>query len=117
MTNHLEEIEIYEKTADQFKLQHQDIEFILDKVVHCNTKSRTITLLSGLELQYDKLCICSGVKPSVILPFNPLVIGIRDLESVTSLLKRLSTAKKILIVGNGGIALELIHEVNNSIYN
>lgn len=40
---------------------------------------------------------------------NPNVIGIRDTETVKDLQKRLSNAKRIIVVGNGGIATELVY--------
>lgn len=44
---------------------------------------------------------------------NPFVIGIRDTETVVNLQKRLKNSKQILIVGNGGIATELVYEIEN----
>jgi hypothetical protein len=51
--------------------------------------------------------------PKLINHDNPHVIGIRDTESVLSFQDRLKTCKHILLVGNGGIALELAHEIEN----
>lgn len=59
---------------------------------------------------YDKLCLCNGVCPKVIVQ-NANVIGLRDNNSVEDLVCRLKKARKVVVVGNGGIALELIHEV------
>jgi hypothetical protein len=36
------------------------------------------------------------------------VIAIRDTESVESLRNKLSTARRVIVVGNGGIATELV---------
>ena len=62
------------------------------------------------SLSYEKLCICSGAQPKVIAP-HPNILGLRDLQSVTDMAVRLSSARKVIIVGNGGIALELVHSV------
>lgn len=43
---------------------------------------------------------------------NDCIIGIRDLQSVEDMTRRLSSAKKIIVVGNGGIALEIINSVS-----
>lgn len=56
---------------------------------------------------YKKLCICTGGRPNIIAK-HPRVIGIRDTESVQQLKSRLSKAHRVVIVGNGGIALELV---------
>ena len=53
------------------------------------------------------------MRPKLIAS-HPNIIGLRDLQSVEELVKRLSSARRVLVVGNGGIALELIHEVNTS---
>lgn len=52
-----------------------------------------------------------GVRPKTVLRDHPLVIGLRDAQTVEDLVRRLSNARSVAIVGNGGIALELIHEV------
>jgi pyridine nucleotide-disulfide oxidoreductase domain-containing protein 1 len=62
-------------------------------------------------VSYYKLCVCSGASPSLVL-HHPNVVGIRDSDSVLALLDRLKRHQKIVIVGNGGIALELVHAVN-----
>lgn len=63
-------------------------------------------------VHYERLCICSGAQPKVITS-HPNIISIRDLQSIADMTKRLSSARKIVVVGNGGIALELIHSVRN----
>jgi pyruvate/2-oxoglutarate dehydrogenase complex dihydrolipoamide dehydrogenase (E3) component len=57
-----------------------------------------------------KLCICVGAEPKTLLQHDN-IIGIRDIDSVEILTKKLETARNVAIVGNGGIALELVHEV------
>lgn len=56
---------------------------------------------------YKKLCICTGGRPNIISK-SPFVVGIRDTESVQELKDKLSKARRVVIVGNGGIALELV---------
>ena len=46
---------------------------------------------------------------------HPNIISIRDLQSVADMAMRLSSARKIVVVGNGGIALELVHSVRTEI--
>lgn len=66
----------------------------------------------GSIIEYSKLCICSGVRPKLIAE-HELVLGLRDLNSLEILTMKLSSARRVAIVGNGGISLELIHEVRN----
>jgi hypothetical protein len=61
-------------------------------------------------VSYSKLCICSGVRPK-LLGTHRNIIGLRDMDSVQQLSARLATARRVVVVGNGGIALELVHEV------
>lgn len=57
-------------------------------------------------LPYDKVCICTGAKPRRLLN-SPHVVVLRDIDSVEELTEKLKSAKKVMVVGNGGIALEL----------
>uniref|UniRef100_A0A3B4ZIR2 Pyridine nucleotide-disulfide oxidoreductase domain-containing protein 1 n=1 Tax=Stegastes partitus TaxID=144197 RepID=A0A3B4ZIR2_9TELE len=65
----------------------------------------------GRVFGYEKLCICSGGRPKLLTQDNPYVLGIRDTDSAQEFQKLLSKAKRIVVVGNGGIALELVYEV------
>jgi hypothetical protein len=61
-------------------------------------------------IRYEKLCIATGASPRK--EFNsPNVIRIRDLETIEQLQNRLPSAKRILILGNGGIASELTYKI------
>jgi pyridine nucleotide-disulfide oxidoreductase domain-containing protein 1 len=70
-----------------------------------------IDFIDGQRLRFDKLCLAMGVKPKVIVE-HPLVLGLRDTPSIENMIERLKGAQCIAVVGNGGIALELIHEVS-----
>ena len=39
------------------------------------------------------------------------ILGLRDIASLHQLSQRLTTARRVAVVGNGGISLEVIHEV------
>ena len=41
------------------------------------------------------------------------IFGLRDTDSVVQLKQKLSTSKRICVVGNGGIATELVYELKN----
>ena len=70
---------------------------------------KNLVLKSGCDIYYDKLCICTGAIPVKISKDSQFVISLRDTDTVLDLKKRLSSSKKIVIVGNGGIALELVY--------
>lgn len=66
-----------------------------------------IELKSGEKISYDKVCICTGAIPSTV-GNNPFILSLRDTDNAKDFKRKLSTAKKVIIIGNGGIALELV---------
>ena len=44
---------------------------------------------------------------------NEYVLGLRDTETVLNFQKRLKDARQVVLVGNGGIATELVCEIEN----
>ncbi|KAF0298180.1 Pyridine nucleotide-disulfide oxidoreductase domain-containing protein 1 [Amphibalanus amphitrite] len=73
-----------------------------------DAKDKVLHLSDGSSVRYGRLCICTGGRPRLPLPDHPAVIGIRDGHSVDELVRRLGPARRVLIVGNGGIASELV---------
>ncbi|KAI8475905.1 MAG: hypothetical protein J3K34DRAFT_390491 [Monoraphidium minutum] len=61
-------------------------------------------------LRYDALCICAGARPKVVAR-HERVVTLRDTESVQEFARRLVGSRRVAVVGNGGIALELIGAV------
>ena len=82
--------------------------FICGVVTGCDLKQQTVVLADGRSVSYDKMCIATGAHPKVLYPNNPHVVGIRDTESVQDLQNRLKHCKHVTVVGNGGIASELV---------
>ncbi len=75
-------------------------------------KIKKIICDDGSTYFYNKLCICSGASPKLI-ENSEYIIGIRDTETVSTLQHKLRGARQIMIVGNGGIATELVYEIEN----
>ncbi|XP_037070259.1 pyridine nucleotide-disulfide oxidoreductase domain-containing protein 1-like [Pollicipes pollicipes] len=73
-----------------------------------DAQRKELRLADGAVVRYDRVCVCTGARPRFPLPEHPAVIGIRDGHSVEELRRRLSSARRVLIVGNGGIASELV---------
>ena len=67
----------------------------------------------GQKFGYKKLCLCTGSIPKLVQFDSQYVIGLRDTDSAVHLKEKLAKSNKICIVGNGGIATELIYELNN----
>ena len=77
------------------------------EILSDGTKGRTD------DVVYGKLAICTGAVPTSIAPDIPRVLCIRDDTSVAGLCAALKDARRILLVGNGGIAMELSQAVTS----
>ena len=70
--------------------------------------------IDGNKISFQKLVICTGARANVILR-HPSVISLRDSDTVEVLRGRLlHSARRVAILGNGGISLELVHAVRLS---
>lgn len=83
----------------------------VDCLKHVDAKQKFILTTSGKKIHFEYLCLCTGGKPRLIESDNHLVLGIRDTDSVLELQKRLKSSERVILVGNGGIASELAHEL------
>lgn len=107
----LEEFEIEERPSSVLVQTFPNLTVIHSAVKSLNTASHSVETADGRVFGYEKLCICSGGRPKLLTQNNPYVLGIRDTDSAQEFQKRLSKARRIVVVGNGGIALELVYEV------
>uniref|UniRef100_A0A0B6YTZ6 Pyridine nucleotide-disulfide oxidoreductase domain-containing protein 1 n=1 Tax=Arion vulgaris TaxID=1028688 RepID=A0A0B6YTZ6_9EUPU len=102
--------------VEERSLQHaqdncSNVTVVHASVTSLSTKEKKLVTSGGQIIEYDKLCVCTGAKPKVIAKDNPYVVGIRDTESVKDFQKKVSSARRIVVVGNGGIATELVYEL------
>ncbi|KAM9995401.1 hypothetical protein ACTFIY_001573 [Dictyostelium cf. discoideum] len=107
----LESFDVFESQFTDIEFKNPNISVIICDVDSIDINNRIVKTDKG-NFNYDYLSICSGAKPNLVKE-SPYLIGIRDTETIVDLKNRLSNAKTIVIVGNGGIALELIHEIKN----
>ncbi|CAL8242121.1 unnamed protein product [Merluccius merluccius] len=107
----LEEFDVEERPSSTLQEKFPNITVIQSAVRSLCTDTHTLQTEDGRSVGYKKLCICSGARPKLLTQDQPNVLGVRDTDSVQEFQKRLSSAKRILVVGNGGIALELVFEV------
>ncbi|XP_065355451.1 pyridine nucleotide-disulfide oxidoreductase domain-containing protein 1 [Calliphora vicina] len=84
---------------------------VVDQLEQIEADSKFILTKENKKFHYKYLCLCTGGTPRLIEDNNSLILGIRDTDSVLELQKRLKSANKIVLVGNGGIASELAHEL------
>lgn len=111
LTKTLCEFDVKELRAEIFADLHQTVSVIQDTVTSINTEEHIVCTSGGKCIAYEKICICTGGSPKLIAEENPFVLGIRDTESVKAFETRIKDARRIIVVGNGGIATELVHEI------
>ncbi|KAH7623760.1 putative Pyridine nucleotide-disulfide oxidoreductase domain-containing protein 1 [Nannochloris sp. 'desiccata'] len=125
ITKTIEELQVVEKDLDS--LPYPNLNWVQGIATDIDTEKQLITILSTDDdnekideiasdlqissLPYDKVCICTGAKPRRLLN-SPHVVVLRDTDSVQELSDKLKSAKKVMVVGNGGIALELAHALH-----
>ena len=109
----LQEFEVEEKSATELERRCPNVRVIQGKAVGLNADDKSVVLADGRVLAYDKLCVCTGATPKLVADDNPSVVGIRDVESVVAFQRKLSSARRVCVVGNGGISLELVYEISD----
>ncbi|KAH3734595.1 pyridine nucleotide-disulfide oxidoreductase domain-containing protein 1-like [Dreissena polymorpha] len=110
VTRTLEQFDVEERHMSTMEAECANVKVIQKIVKSLDTDKHEVLTNDGSVIQYGMLCICTGAKPKVIAD-NPHVLGIRDTESVQAFQRRLHNARRIIVVGNGGIATELVYEV------
>ncbi|XP_046555711.1 pyridine nucleotide-disulfide oxidoreductase domain-containing protein 1-like [Haliotis rubra] len=107
----LETFDVEEKPSSTVEAGCPNVQVHKSTATSLDAVRHELSCADGLTVRYDKLCICSGGRPKVISSGNKHVIGIRDTESVKVFQQRLTAARRIVVVGNGGIATELVYEI------
>nr|XP_012291113.1 pyridine nucleotide-disulfide oxidoreductase domain-containing protein 1 isoform X2 [Aotus nancymaae] len=107
----LEEFDVEEQSSTMLERRFPNIKIIESRVKQLKSEDHCIITEDGNQHVYKKLCLCAGAKPKLICEGNPYVLGIRDTDSAQEFQKQLTKAKRIMIIGNGGIALELAYEI------
>ncbi|CAH2229708.1 jg2258 [Pararge aegeria aegeria] len=121
LVKNVSNVKFYAKTIVKFDVKdteassllriHPNLEIIYDSLKYLNTKNKIAATEEGTVIKYDVVCICTGGIPKLISDSNKCqrILGIRDTESVKEFQDKLKNGRKMLIVGNGGIASEIVH--------
>eukprot|EP01023_Acetabularia_acetabulum_P061912 TRINITY_DN7535_c0_g1_i2.p1 TRINITY_DN7535_c0_g1~~TRINITY_DN7535_c0_g1_i2.p1 ORF type:complete len:429 (-),score=89.81 TRINITY_DN7535_c0_g1_i2:405-1658(-) len=104
-TDNLEEFEVIERDLDSMPYHNLIVRHA--KVETIDTQNKKIVLVGGEQVEYDKVCLATGATPKK-LSDNENVITVRDTESVEMLAEKLQGTKRAIVVGNGGIAMEVL---------
>lgn len=114
VTRLLESFDVAERDSEDWSRAWPHILTVLiDKVAKVNCEGRLVHLAGrpNRPLKYGRICVATGGVPRAIVPHHPLVLTLRDTESVTHFRSRLSSARRVVLVGNGGIATEVAYEI------
>jgi NAD(P)H-nitrite reductase large subunit len=106
-------------SAGESWYEEQKIEWLTGEIVlRVDTKNKFVELLSGREVEYDKLLIASGVEVKLMeqdLPGLSYLRTLDDADHLVELLRALPKDAKVGIYGGGFIAseyLNIFHEAN-----
>ncbi|ESO12817.1 hypothetical protein HELRODRAFT_62725 [Helobdella robusta] len=111
LTRNLEQFDVYEKHSSELESQYANVSITQDEVSSFDSFNKVLGTINSKSFRYEKLCICTGASPKVIAKNNEFVIGIRDTETVFEFESRLVKSRRVVIVGNGGIATELVFKI------
>lgn len=113
------------RTLSNFDVERKDVstlpenvQVVIDRLdtIHSDEKI-VMTTHKRHRIKYEFLCLCTGAKPKLIDQVNgdnrKYILGLRDTESVIEFEKRIQNSRKIVIVGNGGIASDLVYQLKN----
>lgn len=115
ITRTLNRFEVVEKDSNTLTDMYNNIMVIHDTFTEINTQMNTVKTKLNKLISYKFLCICTGAQPKIIAQAEnkDYVVGIRDTDSVELFIDKLNNSKKVVIIGNGGIASEIIHKIRN----
>ncbi|XP_050432996.1 pyridine nucleotide-disulfide oxidoreductase domain-containing protein 1 [Adelges cooleyi] len=110
-------IKFHTKMAAGFDVEEKclqtlrDIKFVVGEVISIDSVAR-IVYTNNVKINYQKLCLCTGATPK-LLDDKDYIIALRDTHSVEYFQTILGQASQIVIVGNGGIATDLVYKLND----
>lgn len=113
----LETVQVEETIDPQIIKDNPNIKCERVKIGQIDPSSKTISDESNQQLtwKYKYLCLCTGAVP-VKIPgtgSDPNVVEVRDTATIDTLEEKIKSSSTVMIVGNGGIATELVHKLNN----
>lgn len=103
--------DVHETEANSLQKIHPNLRIVYDSLKNIDSENHVAITDDYLRVRYKTLCLCTGGIPRLISHSNKSnrILGIRDTESVANFQKWLKNGRKMVIVGNGGIASEIVH--------
>lgn len=121
LVKNVSNVSFYAKTVVKFDVSdteassllkiHPNLKIVYDSLKHLDTKNKIAITEENVSVEYDVVCVCTGGIPRLILDSNKCsrILGIRDTDSVNDFQEKLKDGRRMVIVGNGGIASEIVH--------
>lgn len=111
ITKTLEKFEVKEALSTELTARFPNLTVVNGLVTRLCSKTKEVKISDGRVFKYKKLCLCIGASPKVIAKDHPYVLGIRDTETVQAFEEKLKDSCRIVVIGNGGIATELVYKI------
>ena len=106
--------DVKEKDCKEFASEHSNLSVIQGTVEEILAAKHEISLTNGTKIKYHYLVLCHGARPKLLTnTIDKFVLAIRDTQSVDEIGLSLKKAKTVMVVGNGGIATEIVHELQD----
>ena len=112
MSQLLSTFDVQETDKSALENQFKQLKVVQGAVLEVDAERHELLLGSGVKIGYQFVILCHGARPKLCAN-DKFILGIRDTESVARFQDHLKGAKRIVIVGNGGIATEMVHELKN----
>lgn len=96
------------ENGEEFFADFHNIKYVNSAVQALDPDRRIIMLDTGESIRYDDICICTGASPKCLLE-SDCVTTLRDSDSIASLCGKLERCSSLMVVGNGGIALDVVY--------
>ena len=112
LTKLLSSFNVIETNIKDWQRDNLGVQLIKGVVTDISRERKEVSVENYGSISYSKLCICTGGAPKIISD-HPHVLGIRDTQSVRHFQEKLKDATRVMVVGNGGIATEIVYEICN----
>ncbi|TMW65834.1 hypothetical protein Poli38472_003599 [Pythium oligandrum] len=106
VTETLQELHVETRVAADWRASFPALEIVHGIVKRVDREKQVIGFDDDRVIEYDRLCICSGARPEIL--HQP----VGDFESVESLKTKLVGSRRVVVVGNGRIAMELVEALD-----
>ncbi|CAJ0958813.1 unnamed protein product, partial [Mesorhabditis belari] len=103
--------ELFDVKEEGLSFAGEGVHVISASVTSWDYKNKSLYFSNGKKLAFDRLVIATGARPKNPYPHVSRVLTLRDTETARHLEERLAGARKVAIIGNGGIATELVYEL------